>query len=129
MKRGGPLTRKTPLRTKATMKRVTLRAKSKPAPPAVERRHMARVAALPCLVCGGRSTVHHVTAPITGGRIARSDRRVVPLCPAHHQIQHGPRESVEALGHAGFHREHGIDLLAVSDRLWAESQVLEEDGR
>lgn len=94
---------------------------SKRAPTASERRHMARVAALPCLACGARSTVHHVTASIHGGRISRRHDRVVPLCPVHHQIQHGPRESVEALSHRGFWLTYGIDLLAEAERLWAET--------
>lgn len=84
---------------------------------AADKRHMARIADLPCLVCGGLSTVHHVTASIHGGRIARRHDRVVPLCPRHHMIQHGPYESVEALGHGGFHRLYGIDLLAEAERL------------
>jgi hypothetical protein len=45
----------------------------------------------------------------------------VPLCPRHHQIQFGPRESVEALGHQGFFRVHGIDLYQEATRfadLW-----------
>ena len=87
-------------------------------PPTVtEKRHMARIADLPCLVCGGQSTVHHVTAKIEGGRIQRRHDRVVPLCPRHHQIQHGPRESVEALSHRGFWLTYGIDLLAEAERL------------
>lgn len=90
------------------------------APPnAEERAHIARVAAMPCLVCGRPSTVHHVTASRHGGRITRTHKRVVPLCPVHHQIQHGPEESVEALNHGGFFDRYGIDLLAVADRLWA----------
>jgi len=89
------------------------------APTAQERRHFAKVAALPCLVCGGQSTVHHVTGYADRmGRAPKRHDRVVPLCPAHHQIQWGPRESVEALGHRGFYRVHGIDLMAEAERLW-----------
>lgn len=77
---------------------------------------MARIAAMPCLVCGGQATVHHVTASIHGGRLTRSNYRVVPLCPAHHQHDHGPH-SVERLGHSGFWVFHGIDLLAEAERL------------
>lgn len=55
---------------------------------------------------------------------AEFQRRVVPLCPRHHQIQHGPRESVEALSHRGFFAEYGVDLLALADRLWAETEAL-----
>lgn len=82
---------------------------------------MARVAGMGCLVCGSPSTVHHVTASIHGGRLTRSNQRVVPLCPRHHQIQAGPKESVEALGHGGFHATYGIDLLSEAERLWSAS--------
>lgn len=87
-------------------------------PTAEERLHLERVAKLPCLVCGRASTVHHVTATVHGGRISRSHKRVVPLCPRHHQIQWGPTESVEALGHGGFYHTYGIDLLSEADKLW-----------
>lgn len=93
---------------------------------------MDRVADLPCLVwrqpvidshkCAGRVTLHHVSARIEGGRIARSHRRVTPLCERHHLIQHGPHESVERLGHYGFFVVYGIDLLAEADRLWEETE-------
>jgi hypothetical protein len=127
-----PLLRRTPLRAKAGMqRRAPIKAKRKPAAPAAEKRHVARVAAMPCLACGWAATVHHVTAPITGGRIARSDRRIVPLCnfAPHHQIIYerdakNP-QSVEGLGHPGFYARYGIDLLAEADRLWAESEALE----
>lgn len=91
-------------------------------PTAKERAHMERVAALPCLVCGGKATVHHVTGSShVMGRLPRSHEMVVPLCPVHHQIQHGPKESVEALGHRGFYRKHKIDLLAEAEFLRLES--------
>ena len=109
-----PLSQRSPIKRKKP-----LRAKRK-AVPAVERRHMARVAEMGCLVCGGPSTIHHVTSD-GHKRLTRSHRRVVPLCPRHHQIQHGPRESVEALGHAGFQATYGIDLLFAADQLWSES--------
>ena len=76
------------------------------------RAHMARIAAMPCLVCGQAATVHHVTATRQGVRITRSDFLTAPLCPVHHQIQHGPQESVEALGHGSFASLYGVDLLA-----------------
>jgi hypothetical protein len=103
-----------------------VREKPKPgAPPtAAEREHMDRVADLPCLVgggCAGRVTLHHVSSD-GYKRIARSHQRVVPLCERHHQIQHGPRESVEALGHAGFKITYGLDLLVEADCLWSDSQ-------
>lgn len=94
---------------------------AKKAPTAAERAHMAYVASLPCLVCGGRATVHHVTASIHGGRLTRRHDRVVPLCPMHHQAVFDPYAnrpvSVERLGHRGFWELHGIDLLAEAERL------------
>jgi len=93
-----------------------LRRRSKSKPLAMRRYH-DKIAAMPCLVCGAQATVHHVTASIHGGRISRRDDRVVPLCPIHHQVLYGPRESVEALGHKGFFMTYGIDLLAEAERL------------
>jgi hypothetical protein len=29
------------------------------------------------------------------------------------------------LGHRGFYQEHGIDLLAEAERLWADSEAME----
>jgi len=94
---------------------------------ALEKRHMARVAGLPCLVSGRRPvTLHHVTGYADRmGRFTRSHRLVVPLAAEYHLIQHGPKISVEALGHRGFFQEWGIDLLAEAERLWAESEALE----
>jgi hypothetical protein len=80
--------------------------------------YLGFIASLGCLVCGCPATVHHVTSD-GYKRLARSDRRVAPLCCRHHQIQHGPRESVEALGHAGFKARYGIDLLKWADDAWA----------
>lgn len=105
-----------------------LRRKARPRKTAEECRHFARVAKLPCLVSGERPvTIHHVTASIHGGRITRSHKRIVPLAARFHLIQHGPTESVEALGHPGFYRVHGIDLLAEADRLWAETEAAPVD--
>lgn len=84
---------------------------------------MDRVATLPCLACGAQPvTLHHVTGHADRmGRFSRSHKLVVPLCPRHHLIQHGPHESVERLGHQGFYREHGVDLKAEAERLWSEN--------
>lgn len=89
-------------------------------PTVLEKRHMQRVAEMGCLVCGSPAQLHHVTAQIEGGRIPRSHKLVTPLCPRHHQIQHGAHESVEALSHRGFHETYGIDLLRAAERLWSD---------
>lgn len=104
------------------MRRTPLkRGKGKP-PTTAEKRHHDRVAGMGCCVCGSPATIHHVTASVEGGRISRSHKLVVPLCPRHHQIQFGPTESVEALSHRGFFAEYGIDLLALAEMLWAASE-------
>lgn len=47
-----------------------------------EKRHMARVASLGCIVCGGPANVHHCGTHMGGGR---DHMRVIPLCHIHHQ--------------------------------------------
>lgn len=101
---------------------------AKKAPTSAEKAHMARVAEMPCLVCGAQSTVHHVTGYADKmGRIARSHKLIVPLAPQYHQIIYDPKasdpQSVEALGHRGFYEKHGIDLYAEAVRLWQESRA------
>lgn len=93
-----------------------------------EREHVRNVRRLPCLVCGANATVHHVTGYADRmGRVSRSDKRVVPLCPMHHQAVHDPYasdpQSVERLSHRGFFQKHGIDLMAEAERLWSEANV------
>jgi hypothetical protein len=92
-------------------------------PTAAERRHMARVAKLPCLVSGERNvTLHHVTGYADRiGRVSRSHQLVVPLAPRFHQIQDGPLGSVEALNHRGFFTKYGIDLMKEAEFLRHES--------
>jgi hypothetical protein len=98
------------------------RVKPKPIKTGFDAAHMRRVAALPCLVCRRQPvTIHHVTASIEGGRIARSHKLIVPLCPAHHLHDHGAT-SVERLGHGGFYYHHRIDLLAEAHRLLRETE-------
>ena len=98
-------------------------------PTALEKRHMDRVANLPCLVSGKRGvTLHHVTAYADRiGRFSRSHQLIVPLAPEFHLYQHGPKSSVEALGHRGFARTYKIDLLVEAQRLWAETLELEKE--
>lgn len=111
-----------PRRNEGRVAHVRMKPRAGAPPTAEERRHIQRVASLPCLVCGAPSTVHHVTATVHGGRISRSHKRVVPLCPKHHQHDHGPL-SVERLSHRGFYLEWGIDLLKAADALWLASMA------
>jgi hypothetical protein len=95
-------------------------------PNRAEQLHMARVAGLPCLACGARPVcVHHVIGYADRpGRLSKDHRLVTPLCPRHHDVQHGPREAVHALGHRGFYDAYGIDLLAEARWLEQESIAL-----
>lgn len=95
-------------------------------PSRAEKLHMDRVAGLPCIVSGvSPVTLHHVTGYADRmGRFSRSHRLIVPLAPPYHLIQHGPKMSVEALGHQGFFQEWGIDLLAEARWLEQESIAL-----
>lgn len=63
--------------------------------------HMAKVAALPCLVCGAWPVeVHHLPDP-------RSDFRTIPLCPAHHRREYGPQ--AYHYSRRNFNAAHGSD--------------------
>lgn len=130
------LKRKTPLRSrpakpkagdrerKALPQRKPMKASRKPAKPAAEKRHLERVAKMPCIVCRkpGPSTVHHVRHKITrSGTFARDDRRVVPLCAPHHLHDHGP-DAVERIHEQGVWEKFGIDLWAEAEQLWEETQ-------
>lgn len=130
MLRRTPLKRKTPLRAKRALPRRAIKRRSAARKTAAEKRHLGRIAAMPCIICKrrGPSTVHHVRHKITrSGTFARDHRRVVPLCPECHQHDHG-KESVERVHEAGIHERTGIDLWAEADRLWAESEAI-ENGR
>jgi len=63
--------------------------------------HMARVAELPCLVCGSWPVeVHHLPDP-------RLDMRVIPLCPMHHRREYGP--GAYHYSRRAFNNLHGSD--------------------
>ena len=80
-------------------------------PTAAQRRYLKWVIEQPCVVTGRAGvTKHHVTASRDGGRFTRSHWIAVPLCADLHLIQHGPRGSVEAIGHGGFYERYGVDL-------------------
>jgi hypothetical protein len=84
---------------------------------AAERRHLASVAALGCIVCshchGHQDTpaqVHHVRVSHGWGR--SSHTMTIPLCPEHHTGTSG----VHSNGRDEFEQLHGyseIDLLAI----------------
>ena len=83
------------------------------------KRHMARVAQLPCVICGRRPVhVHHCIHGRYGQRRV-SDFETIPLCPEHHQI--GPyaihQDKAGWLDRGG--PDHGF-LAVVADALAGE---------
>ena len=68
--------------------------------------HMARVAEMPCLVCGSWPVeVHHLPDP-------RSDLRVIPLCPQHHRREYGT--GAYHYSRRAFNAAHGSDADLLS---------------
>jgi len=119
MLRKSPLNRarEKPRRNEGRITHVRMKPKAKIAPQGQEKQHIARVAAMPCLVCGRKTSVHHVMNHPE--KIRRRDHRfVVPLCYDHHQGDEG----VHGLGsEAKFTERWGIDLAKTASRLWEES--------
>lgn len=87
-----------------------------------ERRHMAKVAEMGCIVCevcygytGTPSQVHHVRARHGWGRSGH--KAIIPLCWEHHQGNSG----VHNMGRTQFEERHGHSetklLEMVLDRL------------
>lgn len=77
------------------------------------RRHMARVAALDCVLCKhlgmeqeGRTTVHHIREG-QGASQRAQDVLTCALCDAHHQGKLG----VHGLGRKGFYARYRLDEL------------------
>ena len=78
--------------------------------------HIARVKALPCIICGapGPSDAHHVIHD--RATVPKNDRRVLPMCKPCHQT--GPN-AIHA-GTKAWKRAHGNDfdyLARVADML------------
>lgn len=89
------------------------------APTAAERRHLNRVAAEGCLVCGADAEIHHVKVP---GRIGNRDHRfVAPLCPEHHRGNTG----IHGLGSDHlFEVMHDINLKEWAVTAWEASEEM-----
>lgn len=111
---------------KKTHKHKRIKEKHNPTPNEKQKLHIQRVKSLKCLVSGkSPSTYHHVTGYANRmGRLPRDHELGVPLAPEYHLIQHGPKTSVEALGHRGFYKAYGIDLMEHAVRLREESILL-----
>lgn len=67
-----------------------------------EREHMAKVADLGCILCGGIASIHHAETG-AGGR--RNHMKVIPLCHAHHQ----GNEGIHTLGRKKWQAKYGTE--------------------
>ena len=76
------------------------------------KKHMARVAGLGCLVCGGQAQVHHIRL-----NMEKNDMNVIPLCHEHHtgsfSIHTTPREFQNSVGSQ-------LELLAKTNAMLLE---------
>lgn len=85
-----------------------------------EKRHVERIAQMPCLVCGAWPVeVNHVKDG-PGGK--RDHRFVSPLCPRHHRITVDSKVSYESMSREAFNEMIGFDLLAWAKEQWKISQ-------
>lgn len=125
LKRRTPLQRHTPLKRRTPLRRSRelepRRAKPihyrrrKPTPEEAD--HLARVAALGCLICGAKAEIHHVRDGQGMGQRA-SHMRVLPLCSLHHRTGgmgvafHGGPRTWQAI-----HGTEATLLDLVSDKL------------
>lgn len=109
--------REKPRRNEGRVTQARIKPKGRIAPVGAEKRHIERIAAMPCLVCGQAANVHHLMKH--PDKIRRRDHRfVVPLCRDHHQ----GNEGVHGLGsEAKFTARWGLDLGMIASRLWKES--------
>lgn len=90
-------------------------------------KHLIFIRQLPCLLCGDNTSVEaaHIRysdpdyqKPLTGMGIKPSDEWVIPLCGAHHRLQHSMSERE-------FWIKQGKDPLSYCKALWRFSGNLE----
>ena len=74
---------------------------------AAGKRHMGRVAQLPCAICGALPVeVHHIREG-QGAAQRAQDTLTVPLCTYHHR----GAEGIHGLGRKGFYMRHKVDEI------------------
>lgn len=86
-----------------------------------EKEHLARVAALGCVVCGNEAMVHHIRSGMGMGQRA-SHFETIGLCYFHHQ----GREGIHTLGTKAWQRKYGYErdfLKQVLEALGINSEV------
>jgi hypothetical protein len=128
-----PLVRKTPLARKAVKPKAVhpertahiARMKRKAvSQTALEKRHIARLHDLPCVVTGKRPVEAHHLMQAPGKERRRDHRWAVPL----HYLAHRGPEGIHGLGtEAKFESHHGLRrgfLIELAAKLWEETCAL-----
>lgn len=113
MKRSGFLQRKPKAKRPASLVPKATGASTKDYKrPIRDQAHMARIAALGCLVCGSPSHAHHCDGVLPkklGPKV--TDYATAPLCPTHHLDD--KRDCAHGFGgERAFWARHGIDIGA-----------------
>lgn len=76
---------------------------------AEERRHLARVLALGCIVCGAPAVIHHPRSGTASGMGLKAPHKdAIPLCPPHH-TDGGPGVAIHA-GQETWESIHGTEM-------------------
>ena len=71
------------------------------------KRHLSRVAALPCVLCGALPVERHHIREGQGAAQRAQDLLTVALCPDHHRGPNG----LHGLGTRGFYTRYKLDEL------------------
>jgi hypothetical protein len=77
--------------------------KKKRQPTAEEKNHMAKIAAMGCVLCGASAEVHHIRTGMGMGRRA-GHFQTIPLCFFHHRGMRG----IHALGRKRWEKEFRV---------------------
>lgn len=72
-----------------------------------ERDHLAKVKALPCIICGSMPCDAHHIREGYGMSQRANDFETIPLCKAHHQ--YGP-EAIHSMGTKAWRAKYGSEL-------------------
>lgn len=100
-------------RTPMPRKRLKPRRKGGPGPrikaePIRDPKHLARVRALGCIVCGAKPAEAHHPRPGQGTGTKAGDDQAIPLCSRHHNEQHPDSWSIHR-NPREFRRDYGTE--------------------
>lgn len=121
MLRRSPLNRRRekPRRNEGRISQARIKPKGRIVAHGAEKRHVERIAAMPCVVTGSLPVVVHHIMHMKGKLRRRDHRFIVPLIPELHNMGN---DSVHALGgEAAFLKKHRFDLVAWAIKEWEKT--------